>query len=266
MCTVVLLRRPGQPWPLLLAANRDEMLARPSRVPGRHWADRPNVVAGMDEQAGGTWLGINDEGVVAAVMNRVGSLGPAPDARSRGELVLEALDHADAAVAADALAALNARAYRAFNLVVADDRDAYWVKGLGRNGPPSVEVTSIPAGLSMLTARDLNDTTCPRIRAFKPRFEAASAPDPDADDWRAWAALLAARGGPGEAEATMTIEADERGFGTVSASLIGLPQPGHHVGRADAAPVWRFAAGQPDRVAFAPVTTLRLPAAARARH
>ena len=149
-----------------------------------------------------------------------------------------------------------------FNLVVADDRDAFWIKGLGRNGPPSVEVTPIPVGLSMATARDLNDTTCPRIRTFKPRFEAAPVPDPETGDWSAWAALLAARGGAGEIEATMTIEADERGFGTVSASVIGLPQ----AGRSDAAPLWRFAEGRPDRVAFAPVTALRAPVAARARH
>lgn len=137
MCTVVLLRRPGLTWPLLLAANRDEMLARPSRPPGRHWADRPNVVAGMDEQAGGTWLGINDEGVVAAVMNRVGSLGPAPDARSRGELVLEALDHADAAVAAEALAALNARAFGRSSRASRPHPCPIPKPAIGAPGPPS---------------------------------------------------------------------------------------------------------------------------------
>jgi uncharacterized protein with NRDE domain len=246
----------------LLAANRDEMLARPSRTPGRHWPDRPNVVAGMDEQAGGTWLGLNDEGIVAAVMNRVGSLGPAPDARSRGELVLEALDHADATAAAEALAALNAPAYRAFNLIVADDRDAYWIKGLGRHGPARVEVAPIPAGYSMLTARDLNDTACPRIRTFKPRFEAAPVPDPEADEWTAWAALLATRGRAGEIEATMTIEADARGFGTVSASLLAIPD----AARAGAAPLWRFAAGRPDRAPFVAVDGVRKAMGALARH
>jgi len=39
-------------------------------------------------------------------MNRMNSLGPLPGKRSRGELVLEALDHADAREAAEALAAL----------------------------------------------------------------------------------------------------------------------------------------------------------------
>ena len=48
MCTVVILRRPGHPWPIVFAANRDEMLDRPWQAPGRHWPDRPEVVAGLD--------------------------------------------------------------------------------------------------------------------------------------------------------------------------------------------------------------------------
>src|ERR1700685_676462 len=56
MCTLILLRRPGHDWPVIVGANRDEMKARPWRPPGRHWPDRPEVVAGLDELAGGSWL------------------------------------------------------------------------------------------------------------------------------------------------------------------------------------------------------------------
>src|SRR5579862_3413527 len=100
MCTIVMLRQPEHDWPLILGANRDEMANRPSRSPGRHWPDRPEVVAGLDELAGGSWLGVNDHGVLAAILNRAGALGPQAGKRSRGELVLEALDHADAIEAA----------------------------------------------------------------------------------------------------------------------------------------------------------------------
>ena len=82
MCTLVLLRRPGHPWPLVLAANRDEMADRPWRPPGRHWPDRPGVVGGRDDLAGGSWLALNDFGMVAAVLNRHGSLGPEADRKS----------------------------------------------------------------------------------------------------------------------------------------------------------------------------------------
>ena len=79
MCTVVILLRPGHAWPVLIAANRDEMLSRPWQPPAAHWPDRPGVVAGLDELAGGSWLGINREGVLAGILNRRGSLGPAGD-------------------------------------------------------------------------------------------------------------------------------------------------------------------------------------------
>src|SRR5258707_8561127 len=88
MCTLVILRRPEHDWPVIIGANRDEMIERPAKPPGRHWADRAEVVAGLDLLAGGSWLGINDWGVAAAILNRHGSLGPAARLRSRGGLVL----------------------------------------------------------------------------------------------------------------------------------------------------------------------------------
>src|SRR5205807_8307617 len=88
MCTSVLLRRPGHDWPLILGANRDEMATRPSKPPARHWPDRAEVVAGLDVEAGGSWLGVNDAGVTAAMLNRHGTLGRAKGVRPRGELVL----------------------------------------------------------------------------------------------------------------------------------------------------------------------------------
>ncbi|MFN0042295.1 MAG: NRDE family protein [Alphaproteobacteria bacterium] len=254
----MILRRPGQSWPVLLGANRDEMLDRPSRPPARHWPDRPEIVAGLDELAGGTWLGVNDFGVVAAVMNRVGSLGPAPDARSRGELVLEALEHADARNAAQALRELHAPSYRAFNLLIADNRDAYWLKGLGPEGPKTPALAVVPPGLAMLTARDLNDPTSPRIHTYKPRFDSAPAPDPDAGNWLSWEVLLAARAPPAGSgpEEAMTV-VTERGFGTVSSSLLALPSA-EHAGDG-ARPIWRYSNGRPDAAPFASVLPARAP-------
>ena len=74
MCTVVILRQPDHPWPVIIAANRDEMASRLWRPPARHWEDQPHVVAGIDEEAGGTWMGLNDDGLFAAVLNRPGSV------------------------------------------------------------------------------------------------------------------------------------------------------------------------------------------------
>ena len=250
MCTVVILRRPGHEWPLLLAANRDEMAGRPWDPPGRHWPDRDNVVAGIDKLADGTWMGVNDEGVVAAILNRKDSLGPDDTLRTRGEVVLEALDHADAADAAEALSELDGRSYRSFNLVVADNRDAFWVRSMGEVAGGRIDVAEIPVGISMLTAFDLNDPVSGRVAFHLPRFEAATAPDIAAGDWSSWQALLASteHGSNTDSRDAMRIVTDF-GFGTLSSSLIALPS----VDFPDRKPVWQFASVAPGEMEFGPV-------------
>ena len=250
MCTLTLLRRPGHRWPLLVAANRDEMTDRPWDPPGRYWPDRPEVVAGRDRLAGGSWLGCNRHGVMAAILNREGSLGPSADKRSRGELVLEALDHADAAAAAAALRDIDPAAYRSFNLVIADNTDAFWLAS--RDGADRMDCVEIPPGLAMLTSANLNDTSHARIGRYLPKFDAAPAPDPDAGDWSAWQKILACptfdpSAGPSGAMCVAT----DYGYGTVSSSLIALA--GAEQSSEDVADIWLFAPGPPDSAAFAPV-------------
>jgi uncharacterized protein with NRDE domain len=251
MCTVVVLRRPDSDWPLLLAANRDEMVNRRCKPPARHWSDRPRVVAGLDELAGGTWLGVNDDGVTAGVLNRRNTLGPLPGSRSRGELPLRALDHGTARLAVRSLGALDANAYRPFNMIVADSHDAFWVRcRQAESDAHVIETGEIPPGLSMVTAYDLNDTSSPRIGRFLARFQAASVPDPVSGDWSPWTAILASRehdseAGPGGAMCVVT----DFGFETVSSSLIALPAEE----RREAAPIWLFSLGRPGETAYTPV-------------
>jgi hypothetical protein len=251
MCTLVILRRPHSEWPVLVAANRDEMAGRPWKSPARHWPDRADVVAGLDELAGGSWMGMNDAGVVAAILNRVGTLGPQQGKRSRGELVLEALDHADAVEAAGALAELDARAWRPFNMLLADNRDAFWIRADGAG----IRVQPVPEGLHMLTAQELDDETSPRIRAYMPRFRAAATPEPERGDWRDWQALLADGGaGPDGEEAAAMCFTRASGFGTVSASLVALPAIG-----SEEAPHWLFAPARPDRATWEEVAAIHRP-------
>ncbi len=248
MCTFIILRRPDHAWPVLIAANRDERIDRLWLKPGRHWLDRPEMLAGLDVLAQGSWLGLNDTGVAAGVLNRHGTLGPAEGKRSRGELVLEALDHPDAVEAARALAALNPAAYRPFNLVIADNRDAFLLSHRDGSGREPVAVTPLPEGLSMVTSGELDDPESPRIALYRPRFLAAPPPDPDLGDWIAWESLLGSRdaapgaGSGGALFIDPTPEGDPHGFGTVCSSLIALPQ----VGRIDQAAVYRFASGPPE--------------------
>ncbi len=252
MCTLILLFRPEHRWPLILGANRDEMRDRPWRAPGRHWPDQPEVVAGLDLLGGGSWLGLNREtGVVAAILNRRGSLGPQPGKRSRGELVLRALAAETAEAAAAELAGIAPADYRSFNLVIADRRAAVWLRHLGPEAGTGPEAHPLPPGLTLLTAGDRNDPSSPRIRRYLPRLEAAPPPDPGAGDWAAWQAILADRGDPEGAEplAAMNLGLPS-GFGTVSSSLIALGRPGTAAKGLELH--WLFAAGRPDEAPFLP--------------
>ncbi|MBY0510057.1 MAG: NRDE family protein [Rhodospirillaceae bacterium] len=250
MCTVVMLRRPGHAWPLLLGANRDEMGNRPWKPPARHWPDRADVVAGLDELAGGTWMGLNDNGVTACILNRYGSLGPAPGKRSRGELVLDALDHSDAQDAARFLKDIDPGAYRPFNMLIADNRDAWWLAM--KTDTSDITLEPIPEGLSMFTAHDRNDTSDARIGTYLPLFQKALPPDPDAGDWASWQALFGANTATGEPYTAMSFKTDS-GFGTSSSSLLALPSIEAAHGESKIRPIWLFAPGRPESVPFAPV-------------
>jgi len=85
MCLIVFAWRPGHAQPLVVAANRDEFYARPS-LPLAQWPEAPQVYAGRDLEAGGTWLGIGAAGRFAALTNIRNPHQP-PALRSRGELV-----------------------------------------------------------------------------------------------------------------------------------------------------------------------------------
>lgn len=239
MCTVIVSINPGQSWPLLIAANRDERLDRPWEPPGRHWPEQPQITGGKDGLGGGTWLAVNDKGVAAAVLNRVGSLGPAPGKRSRGDLPMVSLAHDTAEAAARAVAALDAGTFRSFNMLVADRRHAFYICGLGYG---HAEITPLEPGMHMIATAGPDDMKIPRIARHLPRFQAAPTPEPP--DWKSWIPLLSDRSLPAGSELNIP---PRSGFGTSNSSLLGVPAD------ENAPPNWLFAAGPPDRAPFEPV-------------
>src|SRR5882762_4389560 len=90
MCLIVVAWRARADLPLVVAANRDEWRERPAQ-PAHWWPDPPQILAGRDLQAGGTWLGITREGRFAAVTNFRDPSDKRSTARSRGTLVTEFL-------------------------------------------------------------------------------------------------------------------------------------------------------------------------------
>lgn len=251
MCTLVILLRPGHDWPLIAAANRDEMKDRPCKPPSRHWPDRPGIIGGIDLLAGGAWLGINDHGVFAAMLNRQGSLGPEAGFRSRGLLTLEALGHESAFAAAKAMANIDPASYRPFNLVIAGGALAFCA--ISKDG--EVKVDKLPPGLSMITAHERNDESSPRIRMYLPKFMEAKPPDPETNDWSSWTSLLASRqhsAGSGP-EGAMNVVTDF-GYGAVSSSLIALPASGDAFKPGGKKPILLHAEGPPGQAPYLPVS------------
>lgn len=224
MCSIILsIGADG----VFAAANRDEMISRPWEPPAEYW---PGICGGRDVLAGGTWLALNRQGVMAAVLNREGTLGPAPGKKSRGSLPLLALQYTSTAKAAAAIGALDAAEYRAFNLVLADAGGAFFIRGLGAGQP---DIVPLQPGVHMITAGEPDDLARPRIAKHLPRFQAAPVAE--------WGRLLADSSG-GRADQINVKPFENGGFGTVCASLVRLAHGSvtQHM----------FAAGPPDIAEF----------------
>lgn len=242
MCSIVILKQSDSEWPVIIGANRDEMSNRKCLPPGRHWKDRPHIFAGKDLEAGGTWLGVNDYGVVCGIMNRMNTLGPDANKRSRGELVLEALDHPDANDSLNALVEIEKNSYRGFNMLVADNMNAYWIKS--DENSEIIEYFNIPDGLSMITAYDRNDVSSKRINNYLSKFSISDEPDPTANKWMNWEMLLGSTYSEDKDPlGAMCIKTDI-GFNTVSSCLIALP--GFQSNLTLKKPIFKFADGSPD--------------------
>ncbi|HEX9433121.1 MAG TPA: NRDE family protein [Burkholderiales bacterium] len=119
-------------YSLVVAANRDEFHGRPAS-PAAFWRDRPDILAGRDLSAMGTWMGVSRSGRFAAVTNYRGAREPTA-AESRGALVTGflATDTAPAAYMADV--ASRATRYSGFNLLVCDRQELWWMSN--RDGAP----------------------------------------------------------------------------------------------------------------------------------
>jgi uncharacterized protein with NRDE domain len=151
MCLLALFYRVVEDAPVIIGANREEFYARGGEPPALLAGPRP-IVAGVDPRAGGTWLGVNDRGVLVAVTNRPRSQAPA-EPRSRGLLAREMLGCGSAAQAAElATRELGTNRYAGCNFLCADRERAVAILA-----GEWLRVRPLPPGLHVLTAHDVND-------------------------------------------------------------------------------------------------------------
>lgn len=152
MCLLVVSSRCEPGLPLVVGANRDERYDRPAG-PLQLRAGRPRVLAGRDEEAGGTWLAVNEHGLVAGLTNQPSEEGHDPSRCTRGALPLLAARHARARDAIGALLdAVDPARYNPCSLLVGDRDDLYSLEvGAG----PTVAVRALAPGRYVLENRPL---------------------------------------------------------------------------------------------------------------
>jgi uncharacterized protein with NRDE domain len=240
MCTLIALHRCYPDAHLLVAANRDEFHARPATGPRLHrWGGR-RALAPIDERAGGTWLGLNDAGVFAALTNRPVA---APDLarRSRGLVVADALAEGSATLAAEAALRLAPRAYNPFNLFVADAEHAF---AIVYDEKPRVRV--LAPGVHVIGNADPNDAAVPKIARIAKQAERAAA-GPLEGALEALADVCSAHDGGERPFDHTCIHAGD--YGTRSSTLLRR-------GARREADVFRFASGAPCAVSYEDLTPL----------
>jgi uncharacterized protein with NRDE domain len=144
MCTLALYFKVFPGHSIVVAANRDEHYDRPSAPPAIIGTS-PTIVAGRDLRAGGTWLGINEYGLLVGILNRRQQpASVAQDAyRSRGLLCLELLRLREVAELDQVFLDLVPADYQPFTVICADTDRAC----VGYNSNQTTERIGLSDGL-----------------------------------------------------------------------------------------------------------------------
>ena len=246
MCTILLAWRCIAGADIVLAANRDELVARASAPPGL-LTESSRIAGGRDVIAGGTWLAVAADGRVCAVTNRrtlpAGEVRRDPDRRSRGEIPLAVLTDVNEAQLDEFFFGLGPGLYNPVNVLYASGRVAV-VAHIDDEGTP--RVAHLAPGPHVLTVRDLDDASRAKDAKLQTELDAARDASSNADDLELrLRVVLAGHTSPTDDPLDATcIHGDV--YGTVSASTVVA---------ADGGIRYRHAPGRPcvtpfDQVAF----------------
>jgi uncharacterized protein with NRDE domain len=149
-------------YTLIFAGNRDEAYQRPTR-PAQFWDEDPNVLAGKDLKAGGTWMGVTRTGRWAVITNVRDPSRQRPNAPSRGHLVTDYLQStASPQVFGESLVDEVSK-YNGFNLLVGTPTDCVYVS------TERDEATDVSPGIHGLSNAEL-DTSWPKTDRAKQRM------------------------------------------------------------------------------------------------
>ena len=159
VCTILLAFRCCAGAPIVLGANRDELIGRASLQPAT-LMDSPRVWGGRDLVAGGTWLALRQDGALAAVTNRhpAAAEGPVqrdPARRSRGLLPLAVLETESDAAAEALMRDIHPAEYNPGNLLYVSRHSAF---AASFDDDAGLVVRALEPGLHVLGIRDVDDS------------------------------------------------------------------------------------------------------------
>ena len=163
MCLLVFAWQQHPRYRFILAGNRDEFHDRPT-APAQWWEDHPDILAGKDLKAGGSWLGISRSGRFGTVTNFRETASPSGGLRSRGELINGFLNTAQGPATWLAGKENDRDAYGGFNLIVGDGSELGYMSNRGQ------DARTLQAGVAGLSNRRL-DTPWPKLLRARRRFE-----------------------------------------------------------------------------------------------
>jgi uncharacterized protein with NRDE domain len=174
MCLILLAYQHNEHHRLVVAANRDEFYGRPS-ASATFWSDAPNLLAGRDLEAGGTWLGVDEKGRFAAVTNYRRTPSDEDKTRSRGDLAQRFLCGQQSAEVFYQEVGPYREDYRGFNLLLMDDTGLFYGNNLSDTLQP------LAPGIYGLSNQRLN-CDWPKVTEGQDRLESTLAgPDLEID-------------------------------------------------------------------------------------
>lgn len=169
MCLIVFAWQTHPSYPLVLAANRDEFLDRPT-LQLDYWKDLPDVLGGRDEEKGGSWLATHVDGRWAAVTNyRDGGTATSPAGLSRGHLVMNYVASGDQAKDYTRQITQPLAGYAGCNLLVGDSDSLFFVSNR-LQGERRAGAESVAAGVHGLSNHSL-DTPWPKVQRAKRKLQ-----------------------------------------------------------------------------------------------
>lgn len=163
MCILFLAYRVHQNYPFILAANRDEMYARPTKS-AHFWDDDHSILAGLDLKQGGTWLGITKTGRFAALTNYRNPKENQENKRSRGHIVKNFLTTDSDPYEYLLSLQQERKRYAGFNVIVGEREKIYYYSNVEN------EIKEIPAGIHGLSNHLLN-TPWPKVEKGKRKLQ-----------------------------------------------------------------------------------------------